>query len=442
MPKQPTARQIANAFQPSKEVESPLRFAGRRESVAECFQALMTDGGHIAIVGNRGIGKTSLARQIQLIAEGDNTLLERLKISFNSKHNYNTMYYVCGRSTSSIDDLINGLLSDNSCLRKYVYFQPKSKTVSNSYRPSASAGIFGLGAEKRFEEGFTSAIERESIDSIFSNVIAEFSRKHRREDGLLIIIDEFDRIKNQDGFGSFLKSVSSAVRPVKFCIVGVAQDIKDLISEHESTSRLFTGSIVKLAPMSIAELTEIIRSAEATIDFSIRFDMAASLFLCQLSCGQPYMVQYVGKEALRIAHEQCRSTVTIDIVQSARNGLLERSPDPFLEIRYQCAIASSAPRESVLRAFAQSISTDDEVRADDAYRYARYDGVASPSSFVSQLISERHGGELVKVRDHVYKFRDPMFAAYVNVRPRHFRSTRQREEIDSLEDGLGPRIRQ
>lgn len=81
----PGITQIENAFQPAKEVDTPNRFAGRRDAVTEAYYGLVAQGAHVAVVGNRGIGKTSLARQILNIASGDNSLLEKLGLPNDRK---------------------------------------------------------------------------------------------------------------------------------------------------------------------------------------------------------------------------------------------------------------------------------------------------------------------------------------------------------------------
>jgi ABC-type phosphate/phosphonate transport system ATPase subunit len=74
----PTITHLENAFQPAKEVDSVNRFAGRKTAVSDSYYGLIAQGVHIAIVGNRRIGKTSLARQIINIATGNNDLLAKL----------------------------------------------------------------------------------------------------------------------------------------------------------------------------------------------------------------------------------------------------------------------------------------------------------------------------------------------------------------------------
>lgn len=63
MADKPTLAEIENAFLPVKEITDPERFAGRKEEVENLAYALVSSGTNIAIIGNRGIGKSSLARQ-------------------------------------------------------------------------------------------------------------------------------------------------------------------------------------------------------------------------------------------------------------------------------------------------------------------------------------------------------------------------------------------
>lgn len=95
MIKRPTVSDIENAFQPAREIDAPKKFAGRYEAVKECYYALIAKGANIAIVGNRGIGKTSLARQVLHMASGDNSLLARLGLDSSERHDFVTMYLAC-----------------------------------------------------------------------------------------------------------------------------------------------------------------------------------------------------------------------------------------------------------------------------------------------------------------------------------------------------------
>lgn len=47
------------------------RFVGRTDLIRDCMKSLNTPSGLIAIYGKRGVGKSSLLRQLQQIALGD-----------------------------------------------------------------------------------------------------------------------------------------------------------------------------------------------------------------------------------------------------------------------------------------------------------------------------------------------------------------------------------
>ena len=260
MRRTPTLSEIENAFQPAKEIDAPKRFAGRRDAVNDCYYALITEGANIAIVGNRGIGKSSLARQVIHMATGDNTLLKRLQLPTSERHDFVTMYFACGDAVKTVDDLLERLLTSGDCLRDWIYDIPKAKTEVKAYQPKFNVGLVGLDGEKRTEAESQKAIGQHSIDTVFTNVVRELASQNLAKHGVLIVVDEFDRIGDPKGFASFLKSLATNVPKVKFCLVGVAQDIKELMKEHESTDRLFAGSIVRLPAMTDNELTDIVLS--------------------------------------------------------------------------------------------------------------------------------------------------------------------------------------
>ncbi len=420
----PTLSEIENAFQPAKEIDAPKRFAGRHRAVSDCYYSLVAEGANLAIVGNRGIGKSSLARQVIHIATGDNALLQKLDLPATERHDFVTMYFACGDAVETTEDLLERLLTNGDCLRDWIYDIPKAKTEMEAYKPKFNAGFVALDAEKKTETQSQKAIGQHSIDTVFTNVVRELANQNLAKHGILIVVDEFDRIRDPTGFASFLKSLATNVPKVKFCLVGVAQDIKELMKEHESTDRLFAGSIVRLPAMTDDELAEIVRSAEKAIGEYIVFDADATKRLAELAQGHPYMVHLVGKYALRSAYQQKLSVITHPEIDATVKSIAERGADPVLEGRYQTAVASSAQREAVLRALASKISRDGEVWTTEAYKIALDDNVDNSSQYVGQLVTEEYGAEIEKIRERYYRFKDSLFAAYVNARPRQFAKNR------------------
>jgi len=420
MADRPSIAEIENAFLPAKEISDPERFAGRKKEVENLAYALISEGTNIAIIGNRGIGKSSLSRQLINFATGNNSLLDRLGIGDGVDGDFLTIYFACGKSIASHSELLEKLLTSKDCLLDWSYDIPNARKAIEKYQPKLNVGFASLGGEKSSETTLQSAQPDHDVETVFTNVVSAIADQNLARNGLLIVVDEFDQIQNKDGFASFLKALSTNVPSVKFCIVGVAHDIAELIREHGSADRLFAGGIINLPPMDNSELAEIIRGAEKAVGHYIQFDENATCKLVELAQGHPYMVHLIGKYALRNAYRAGVNNIGGLDIENTLKSIAESGIDPVLENRYKKAVASSAQRETVLRALAEVQSKEFEVHTSDAYKKAIDQGVDNPSQFVGQLVTEDFGAEIVKIRERYYRFKDSLFVAYITARPRIF----------------------
>jgi len=422
-PKRPTISQVENAFQPAKEVSDPEKFAGRRDAVQQAYYGLIGEGSHIAVVGNRGIGKTSLARQISNLAVGDNDLLAKLGLAHDRKLDFLAVYFTCGESVKSSRDLLERLLTSKTCLADWIYEIPAASKAIRGYTPKVGGNLLGfevgLSQEDKSEIERDSAMPNHSIDAVFTNVVAAIAGQGIAPDGILIVVDEFDQIEDPTGFASFLKSLATNSPKVKFCIVGVAQDIQNLMKEHLSSDRLFAGAIIPLPSMTPVELREIIMTAERSVGHYIAFEESAAERMVSLAQGHPYMIHLLGKYAFRHAFQADQRLITIEMVDETMRLIAERQSDPVLEGRYKKAVASSEQREIVLKSLAETqAQQDNEIWTANAYKLALDQGVDNASQYVGQLVTDEYGSEIEKVRDRYYRFHDSLFAAYVRARPR------------------------
>src|SRR5258707_10425725 len=77
-------------------IRDPSRFVGRTELIRDCVNAVNAPTGLISVFGKRGVGKSSLLRQIQQMALGEYTLAKRAGIAHlvpKSPKTYLTAFY-------------------------------------------------------------------------------------------------------------------------------------------------------------------------------------------------------------------------------------------------------------------------------------------------------------------------------------------------------------
>ncbi len=189
------------------------------------------------------------------------------------------------------------------------------------------------------------------------------------------------------------------------------------MKEHESTDRLFAGSVINLPSMDESELTEIIDTAEISIRRFIKFDQTAREKLIDLANGHPYIIHLIGKQALRSAYLEPTYELNDEYILKILSEIAEKEADPVLEGRYKRAVASSYQREAVLKSLFEAIQKDGEILTTDAYKVAIDYDVDNPSQYVGHLVTDDFGAEIVKVRERYYRFRDSLFATYVKARP-------------------------
>lgn len=422
-----TQQQVENAFMPAREVTDPGRFAGRSAQVESLYLALMTEGANLAILGNRGVGKTSLARQLINLATGQNELLLKYNIRHDQQLDMLPFYYTCGNSIQTTDHLLEHLLSSADCLSTWVYDLPTARKAIEGYKPKFDASLFKL-VSMSIEGSKVSEVTRERVGipqstvSVFTNVVSALAKENPAKDGILFVIDEFDQIRDKAGFASFLKALATNVPSARFAIVGVAHDLHDLMAEHQSADRLFASGVIPVPVMAEADLVEIIDLAQAHIGDAIVFHAEARKRVVALAQGHPYMVHLLGKLCLRTAWRKSVSVVYGEDVEATLQGIANSAADPVLEGRYTRAIQSSPQREAVLRALAKA-DRGGETWTSEAYPIATAAGVENPSQYVGNLVTEDYGAEIVKTRERYYRFRDSLFRAYVGARPAQYPRT-------------------
>jgi len=254
------------------------------------------------------------------------------------------------------------------------------------------------------------------VVSVFTNACRAVVKTGVAKRGLLLIIDEFDRIRDRTGLAALLKSLGP--EGVTFALVGVATTIQDLISEHESVARQLADGAIHVDPMSDLELGEIIERAMRSLGGRFSFEVPAQNWIVSISRGHPYIVHLVAKHALLNAIGKGATVVTEQMARDALEEIALKGSAPIQESLYKTAIGHSYIREAVLKRFAQE--PQEEIHTTNLYQdLSRSLGIDSSaiSVYVGQLASDKNGAVLVKTRDRYYRFGDSLFKAYAAARP-------------------------
>lgn len=381
-------KQVLNAFQ-TLEIADPERFSGRVRQI-ESGCALLLNCTSIFIHGVRGIGKSSLALQLERIANGDKRLLARINSPFaNESFGYATCFIRRDDSINNINALLYRIMIDHDGLARWTDLLPT------------------IGPVPPFE--LTGPLNANLLGEFWNRLAAVVPLA---DDGVAIFVDEFERITDRMGFASVIKALP---KKCMFVVTGIAETEKQLVGDHESIERQLGAGKLLVQKMSNDELRLIIENAEDAVDGEIRFEESGTARLIEIAKGHPYLVHLVGRTAMTTAFLGKASTVSEKSLEQAISEIATGRVESFLHERYLSAIGNSMGREIVLRVFAAD--TDSAVSTAVAYPKAKRLGVANPSYYVGDLQKRQFGSELVKVAENNYAIADSLFRAYVIATP-------------------------
>ncbi len=410
------------------------RFVGRADIVRDCVTGLNTPLGLIAVHGSRGVGKSSILRQIQAMAIGDYTLAKKSLIATQmpaKQRNYITVFYTCDKLIQDGTDLLKRLCNDQEPQDGLLRLIPNDgkEIVEFSRSKEADIGtdlkVVKWGVKGVETSKYAKTIPGDVVQTFrnYVNAVVEHQVKKMKRDGLLILLDEFDMIKNKDGIGSIIKSLSS--NEVKFAISGIGSDLSDLVIDHGSVERLLEEGAIHILPMPVVESREIITKAEELFEGQISFDDSVKNEIAKLCQGFPYLVQLFGKECVRLANQQQTNMITRDILNLVLATVRSGEAFPTLETQYQRAIGNSDGRQILLHLLAEQdsvegdpVGTPGPVSLSKVRDDAKGLDVEHIDQLMPRLVDEKYGPFLRKENEKpgIYSFVNPTLRVYIRLR--------------------------
>ena len=275
---------LSQTFSPATAVNRKDFFQGRQAIMRRLIDAANQAGQHAIIYGERGVGKTSLANVLSSYLE-----------PFTSETIASARVNCYGETTYT--QIWNALF-------RQVGFPTKGE------------------------------YERLTLDDVFDALRKEDTRK------LILIVDEFDRIQDPDIdtlFADTIKTLSDFNLDTTLILVGVADDVDDLITEHESINRCLVQ--IHLPRMNVEELGAIVNFGIGTVGMQIAREAVSQI--CSVSLGLPNYVHALGVAAGRAAIDRRSRSIETEDVAEAIKGLVLESQQTIIRA---FDLATASPR--------------------------------------------------------------------------------------------------
>ena len=356
-----------NLFNPKTPIDDDKLFAGRIDQVNNLLDVVYEPGGHAIIFGERGVGKTSLAK-------------------------------IMPKKIAPIIPNIN-VPEPISCMTGDDFY----KIWGNAFN-DYSAGVR------------TPAEHFKSRDNPYEilNALADLpdDKKH------IFIFDEFDRVDDDKTYhlmADVLKHLSNNPGNVTIIIVGVGDTLLDLFGKHESIVRCCEQ--IKMPRMSDKECFAILDDRLPRIRFEIDRDVRVKIV--KMSQGLPGYVHLLGQLTLKRAIEAQRLMITVQDLDDALSEALEKA-DHNARSDYYKAVSSSAKdnkyKEVLLAcALAESNEMGYFFAGDVRKPYSKIRGrpmdIPNYSTNLSNLCSKERGPALIKTgkpKRFQYRFANPL----------------------------------
>jgi hypothetical protein len=337
------------------------------------------------------------------VAQGDRELLNRLDVDTGDlSFNMVPVLHTANRG-ETVESVANALLAE---LRRN-FTRRGWKTTELSWEINLK--LFRVGGQ------LTPAEVPQVVDQVVDALEGASRRlKDQNVNGVLLMIDEVDRITHvpavdstagsvESGFASFFKVLSERLKArgldrVAICLCGVEGFLQVLKEEHPSVERVFRD--VLIPPLTNSQAEQIIVRALESV--RVTSSEQARRRIVKLSGNYPEPVHLIGSEAFRRdtdGHldehdvEQALDLVVRHVRANYLSDIISR--------------ANSGRDQDILRAMAD-IDGDVKAVAEVARRLELL-----PQAFGSNMTRLTRNAVLRRERKGQYRFTDPLLEIYI-----------------------------
>lgn len=352
--------QRLNPFQPNSPVYSGM-FVGREREILRVndilCQTKSNNPTNILLVGERGIGKSSLLLVINFFSKGELHLT-------NAKHDFLTIRISIDKNTTLVD-LARKL--NNAIEREFNNINKALDSIKKAWQFLQRFEVAGVKYKSETTSSDTSSLIDSLIysiadtvkDTTCSTTTTEIGLV-KQKDGIVILIDEADNASEQLELGTFIKSLSETLiaekcNKVLIILAGMPRLREVLITSHESSLRLFEE--FELTPLSNEEVKKIIlRGLEETNksfpDNPTTIKDEALELIVAYSEGYPHFVQQIGASTFSVDQDNIIDVEDVKTGMFIKDGALDLIGNRYYKKLYYDQINVDSYRE-ILNIMAQ-----------------------------------------------------------------------------------------
>jgi Cdc6-like AAA superfamily ATPase len=289
----------ATVFRPGAPIDKLELFSGREFQVTQVVSATVQLGRHVIMFGERGVGKTSLAKVlVDFLDNADVYMLDSGTINCDSSDEFSSLWHKAFRG---------------------LFVVMEKKQVGY---------IKGKDQLENIDEWLPKKVKPDDVCHALS----------RLNQPSIIILDELDTLTDKETkklLAYTIKNLSDHLTNSTLILVGVADTVDELISEHKSIQRVLVQ--VRLPRMTAVELAEVIQGCLDQVGMTINYE--AEQIIISLSFGLPYYTHALGLYSATNAIDGGRTEITLDDVVNATHMTISTTYDLF--DKYRQAVSSS-----------------------------------------------------------------------------------------------------
>lgn len=378
-----TQLQIINEiFSPSAPINDIKLFVGRNHQLEKIADAFNERGQHAVMYGARGAGKTSLAN-----------ILENL--------------------------FQNVLVIKVTCHRSDDFTSIWEKAITKIRIMTSRSGV-GFKAEKK--QVFATVIDEMPVEINPTHI--ETLLQELWDTAILFVFDEFDSItkkKTKVEMADTIKMLSDNVPNATLLIVGIADNVSQLIGKHPSIERCIKQIHIPL--MDEQEAREIVHNVKY-VGLSVAKEVEDKII--DYSCGFPHYIHLLCKyAAVEAVRDEAQVVSMFHFDKAVEHGI--ENSNHSLRQAFQTAIQSSRRKtqfEDVIYACtlaAKEAATDftsEDIIAHFNQITNKEIGKESINYNLGMLCKPDRGEILMKKgrsKDTQYRFKNPLMKAYIKL---------------------------